>query len=126
MIDHISLAVRDLDVARAFYAAVLDPLGLRLIVERDATIGFGKTYPEFWLNLRGDMGPVAQDTGVHICLRAPDNAAVNAFHANALTAGGASDGAPGSRQAAMTAYYGAFIKDPDGNKIEAVCFPRKS
>ncbi len=126
MIDHISLAVRDLDVARAFDAAVLDPLGLRLIVERDATIGFGKTYPEFWLNLRGDMGPVAQDTGVHICLRAPDNAAVNAFYANALTAGGAGDGAPGSRHAAMTTYYGAFIKDPDGNKIEAVCFPRKS
>ncbi len=69
------------------------------------------------------MAPVSADTGVHICLRAPSEAAVDAFHAAALDAGGRSDGAPGERQAAMTTYYGAFIRDPDGNKIEAVCFP---
>lgn len=124
MIDHVSVAVRDLARARDFYAAVLAPLGLTLLVDRPATLGFGKRYPEFWLNLRTEMAPVASDTGVHICLRAPDAGAVGAFHAAALAAGGADDGAPGPRKAAMTTYHGAFIKDPDGNKIEAVFFPR--
>lgn len=126
MIDHVSVAVRDLARAAAFYDDVLAPLGLTRLVTRDATIGFGKTYPELWLNLRAGLSPVADDTGCHICLRAADEDAVTRFHTAALDHGGRSDGAPGPRQAAMTPYFGAFIRDPDGNKIEAITFPRKA
>lgn len=124
MIDHVSVPVRDLAASAAFYDAVLAPLLLRRLVERPATVGFGKAYPEFWLNLRPGLSAAPADTGSHVCLRAPDVAAVEAFHAAALHHGGHSDGAPGTRQAAMTTYFGAFIRDPDGNKIEAVSFPR--
>jgi catechol 2,3-dioxygenase-like lactoylglutathione lyase family enzyme len=123
MIDHVSIPVRDLPAAAQFYARVLAPLGYAKLVERPANVGFGKRYPEFWLNLRADLAPAAADTGSHICLRAPSQEAVRAFHAEALAHGGRTDGEPGPRQAAMTTYYGAFIRDPDGNKIEAVSFP---
>lgn len=125
MIDHISIAVADLQKCADFYERVLTPLGLSRLVERDATVGFGKRYPEFWLNARPDMAPVPADTGVHICLRARTVEAVDAFFEAALDHGGADDGAPGSRQGEMTAYYGAFIRDPEGNKIEAATFPPK-
>ena len=124
MIDHVSVGVADLERAARFYEAALAALGLSRVVTRPKTIGFGKAYPEFWINLRQGLPPVASSTGVHICLRARDAAAVRAFHAAALAQGGADAGAPGPRPAAMTTYYGAFIYDPDGNKIEAVTFPR--
>jgi len=76
------------------------------------------------VNLRENLAPAPPDTGAHVCLRAPDRAAVEAFHSAAVALGGLSDGAPGPRQASMTTYYGAFIRDPDGNKVEAVTFPR--
>ena len=123
MIDHVSIPVRDLVAGAAFYGLVLAPLGYAKLVERAATVGFGKRYPEFWLNLRADLGPAAADPGTHICLRAPTEEAVRAFHAQALANGAANDGEPGPRQGAMTSYFGAFIRDRDGNKIEAVCFP---
>ena len=127
MIDHISVAVRDLKKAEAFYAAALATLGLAKLREwPDAAIGFGKKYPEFWINKRGAMARVAEDSGVHICLRAPDTAAVDAFYAAALKAGGTSDGAPGLRPDYHASYYAAFIRDPDGNRIEAVTFLRES
>ena len=125
MLDHASVAVRDLAASAAAYARILAPLGLRQLVARPATVGFGKTYPEFWLNARPAMTRVPEDTGNHICLRAPDEAAVREFHALALQSGCSSAGDPGPRQAAMTTYYGAFIKDPDGNKIEAVTFRKE-
>ena len=123
MIDHVSLAVRDLARAEAFYAALLAPLGMAKLREWPGTaIGFGKRYPEFWINRRAAMPRVADDSGAHICLRAPDAAAVDAFHAAALKAGGSSDGAPGLRAHYHAQYYAAFIRDPDGNRIEAVTF----
>jgi catechol 2,3-dioxygenase-like lactoylglutathione lyase family enzyme len=125
MIDHVSIAVRDLKKAEAFYAALLAPLGMTKLREwPDAAIGFGKKYPEFWINRRNEMDRIAPDSGMHICLRAPDNAAVDAFHAAALAAGGTSDGAPGLRKEYHDNYYAAFIRDPDGNRIEAVTFLR--
>lgn len=124
MIDHVSIPVSDLLRAAEFWEPVLSPLGLKRLVERERTVGFGKHYPEFWLNLRSGVTPAAPDTGAHVCLRAPDEAAVDSFHAAAIAQGGRSDGAPGPRQATMTTYYGAFIRDPDGNKVEAVTFPR--
>ncbi|HET7804699.1 MAG TPA: VOC family protein [Pseudolabrys sp.] len=123
MIDHISIAVRDIKAAESFYTALLAPLGLSKLREwPDAAIGYGKTYPEFWINRRPDMAPVARDSGVHICLRAESAEAVNAFYAVALARGGMSDGAPGLRPEYTDRYYAAFVRDPDGNRIEAVTF----
>lgn len=125
MIDHVSVAVRVLGESADLYERLLAPLGYKRLVTREATVGFGKTYPEFWLNARPHATPMPDDTGYHVCLRAPDIAAVSAFHAAALQLGCKSAGDPGVRQAAMTSYFGAFILDGDGNKIEAVCFPKK-
>jgi catechol 2,3-dioxygenase-like lactoylglutathione lyase family enzyme len=123
MIDHISVAVRDLERAARFYEATLATLGLSRLVKRPATVGFGKAYPEFWINLRATMAAVEEGSGVHICLRAKSSGEVDAFHAAALSAGGRSDGAPGIRPHDRVKYYAAFIVDPDGNRIEAVTFP---
>jgi len=123
MIDHVSVAVRDLDRAARFYEAVLAPLGLMRLVSRPATIGFGKAYPEFWINLRTTMSDVEQGSGVHVALRARSPADIDAFHAAALVAGGRSDGPPGIRPHDRINYYAAFVIDPDGNRIEAVTFP---
>ncbi len=122
MIDHVSLGVDDLDRAAHFYEAVLGTLGFAKLEVRPATIGFGKRYPEFWLNLRAGMAPVPADSGVHVCVRARDTAAVDAFHAAALAAGGRSDGAPGLRGQHGRGYYAAFVRDLDGNRVEAVTF----
>src|SRR5262249_35080368 len=123
MIDHISLAVRDIQAAEAFYSAVLTPLGLTKLREwQKAAIGYGKKYPEFWINRRADMTAVETDSGVHVCLRAASTEAVDAFHAAALAGGGSCDGAPGLRPEYHDRYYAAFIRDPDGNRIEAVTF----
>jgi catechol 2,3-dioxygenase-like lactoylglutathione lyase family enzyme len=127
MIDHISIAVRDLKKSELFYTALLMPLGMEKLREwPEGAIGFGKKYPEFWINRRSDMDRVAADSGVHICLRAPDTAAVDTFHAAALKAGGTSDGAPGLRTRYHDNYYAAFVRDPDGNRIEAVTFLRNA
>ena len=125
MIDHVSVPVRDLAAAVRFYERVLAPLGHGKLVERPDMAGFGKKYPEFWLNVRADLAPGPVNPGAHIALRAVSEDAVRAFHAAALEMGGSSDGEPGPRPAAMITYFGAFIRDLDGNKIEAVSF-RKS
>jgi catechol 2,3-dioxygenase-like lactoylglutathione lyase family enzyme len=126
MIDHVSIAVADLKKSAAFYAAVLEPLGYTKIADRPASVGFGKKYPEFWLNARPGGTPASDDTGAHICLRAKSIDAVREFHARALANGGRDDGAPGPRKAEMTDYFGAFIRDPDGNKLEAMTIPGPS
>jgi catechol 2,3-dioxygenase-like lactoylglutathione lyase family enzyme len=125
MIDHVSVGVRDLERAARFYEVTLAPLGLTRLVTRPATIGFGKSYPEFWINLRADMAEVPHESGSHICLRAKSTAKVDAFHAAALSAGGLSDGGPGLRPHDRVRYYAAFVIDPDGNRIEAVTFPNE-
>ena len=123
MIDHVSLAAADLERSAAFYDKVLAPLALTRLVTRAGTVGYGKRYPEFWLNARSGLLPQPETTGTHVCLRAQSEEVVRAFHAAALANGAKDAGAPGPRQAAFTAYFGAFIFDPDGNKIEAVTFP---
>jgi catechol 2,3-dioxygenase-like lactoylglutathione lyase family enzyme len=124
MLDHVSVAVRDLAASAASYAKVLGALGQKRLVERPGTVGFGKAYPEFWLNARPGMSPLPVENGIHVCLRARDEASVRAFHAEALAAGWMDAGAPGPRRGAVTAYYAAFVQDPDGNKLEAATFPR--
>ncbi len=124
MIDHISIAVRDVKTSARFYDALLAPLGMTRVREAPKTVGYGKNYPEFWLNERPQLKPLPEDSGLHICLRAADAAAVDAFHAAALAAGAKSDGAPGKRPQYSQAYYAAFIRDWDGNRIEVVTFLR--
>ena len=125
MIAHVSVGVADLERSARFYEATLAPLGLSRLVTRPATIGFGKSYPEFWINLRRGMARVEPGSGTHICLRAKTTAEVDAFHAAALNAGGASDGVPGLRPHDRVRYYAAFVTDPDGHRIEAVTFPER-
>jgi catechol 2,3-dioxygenase-like lactoylglutathione lyase family enzyme len=124
MIDHISVAVRDLGASARFYQAVLGAIGYQKLIVRPRTIGFGKSYPEFWLNLRASLASVDLDSGTHAALRVRTSELVDAFHAAALAAGGSCDGAPGLRPQHGEGYYAAFIRDPDGNRVEAVTFLR--
>lgn len=123
MIDHVSLAVSDLDRAVLFYERTLAALGMTRLVTRPGMVGFGKAYPEIWINLRSGMKPLASGNGVHLCLRARTTAEVDAFHAAALAAGGASESEPSLRPHDRVRYYAAFVVDPDGNRLEAVTFP---
>ncbi len=117
MIDHIGLTVSDYAASRDFYAAALAPLGYSLMMEPVASVGgFGRDAPEFWIA----AGPQAQ-FGVHVAFAAADRAAVEAFYAAALTAGGRDNGPPGPRPIYHEHYYGAYVFDPDGNNAEAVC-----
>ena len=125
MIDHVSVAVRDLGVSARFYQAVLGALGFTQLETRPATIGYGRQYAEFWINLRPDKRTVAPGSGAHVCFRARTKDMVDAFHAAALAAGGENDGAPGLRPQHGEGYYAAFIRDLDGNRIEAVSFMQK-
>jgi catechol 2,3-dioxygenase-like lactoylglutathione lyase family enzyme len=124
MIDHVSIEVRDLKASARFYEKLLAPLGMTRVRERAGRVGFGKTYPEFWVNERSIHTPPAYDSGAHIALRAVTTAAVDAFHATAVAEGAQSDGAPGMRPEYSSHYYAAFIRDWDGNRIEAVTFLR--
>jgi catechol 2,3-dioxygenase-like lactoylglutathione lyase family enzyme len=122
MIDHVSICVRDLEQAARFYEAVLAPVGYRKLRVQAHSVGFGKRYPEFWINLRATMPSRSPESGSHVALRAATAHAVDAFHAQALAAGGTCNGPPGARPQYSAGYYAAFICDPDGNRIEAVTF----
>jgi len=124
MIDHVSIAVRNLAASASLYERILAPLGLIRLVAGETSVGFGKRYPEFWLNHRSGLSPVSADTGSHVCLRAFDEAAVRSFFDTAVRLGCIGAGDPGMRAGAMTVYFGAFICDLDGNKIEVATFPR--
>ena len=122
MIDHISIGVRDLAASAAFYERVLAEIGFEKLTASEDTVGFGKKYPEFWLNARPAMKTVEDGSGTHICLRARSEEAVSAFHKAALAGGGRDDGAPGLRPQYSASYYAAFIWDLDGYRIEVVSF----
>ncbi len=123
MIDHTGISVSDFDKAKAFYDAAMAPLGASLLymVPPEYTGGakvggYGRERPVFWLREHADTGP-----GRHYAFAAESRADVAAFHAAALAAGGRDNGAPGPRPHYHPDYYGAFVFDPDGNNIEAVC-----
>jgi catechol 2,3-dioxygenase-like lactoylglutathione lyase family enzyme len=118
----VSLGVRDLARGAAFYEVVLAEIGFEKLVSRAETVGFGKRYPEFWLNARPGMGMVPAESGTHVCLRTREKAQVDAFHQAAIAAGAVSDGAPGPRPDYGEGYYAAFIRDADGNRVEVVTF----
>jgi catechol 2,3-dioxygenase-like lactoylglutathione lyase family enzyme len=120
MIDHVSVSVRSLAGSAAFYEAVLGALGMVKLVERPTTIGFGARYSEFWIHERPAMAPVANETGCHTAFRVRTPEEVEHFHAAALAFGGTDDGPPGKRQYSRASVFAAFVRDPDGNRIEAV------
>jgi catechol 2,3-dioxygenase-like lactoylglutathione lyase family enzyme len=116
LLDHVSLPVTDLAAARAFYAAALEPLGFGIVAEPDGAVGLGAPglIQDLWL-YEGAAG-----TAIHLAFHARDEAAVRAFHAAALAAGGVDNGPPGPRPQYHAGYYGAYVFDPDGNNVEAV------
>ena len=119
MIDHVGVNVSDYERSRDFYTRALAPLGYSLLMEPMPGIGgFGKDRkPDFWIAQPRE--PTTRN--VHVALAAPDSETVDAFHAAALEAGGTDNGEPGLREIYHPTYYGAFVLDPDGNNIEAVC-----
>jgi catechol 2,3-dioxygenase-like lactoylglutathione lyase family enzyme len=124
VIDHVSIPVADLARAAAFYDAVLATLGLRRRKERPGAIGYGDDAhpaPIFWLLARAPEGGAKPGTGLHVSFMASDRASVDTFHAAALRAGAKDAGAPGLRPGYTMPFYGAFVLDPDGFKVEAVC-----
>jgi catechol 2,3-dioxygenase-like lactoylglutathione lyase family enzyme len=115
MLDHMTLTVRDLDVSRPFYEAILAPLGYRVLMEFEGMCGFGDTKPYFWMK-QGSPPTTPQ----HIAFVARRRADVDAFHAAALMVGGKDNGAAGLRPDYHETYYAAFAIDPDGHNLEAV------
>ena len=115
MIDHVNIGVSDVAASRAFYERALAPLGYVAVMDRPYGVGFGKDgKPEFWISDRRTSGPL------HVAFISPDRAGVDAFHREALAAGGSDNGPPGLRARYHPSYYGAFVTDPDGNNVEAV------
>lgn len=121
MLHHVSVGSRDVARAVSFYDRVLKPLGYKRVMEfMPYAAGYGASQPEFWIGLPHDQGQASVGNGVHISFAAATKNAVNAFHAAALAAGGKDEGKPGPRPDYGPDYYGAFCRDLDGNKIEAV------
>jgi catechol 2,3-dioxygenase-like lactoylglutathione lyase family enzyme len=121
MFNHVSVGTSDLERASRFYDAALGALGYRRTMSESFGNAWGVEWPEFWAQLPDD-GEASAGNGVHVALIAPSREAVDAFHAAGLAAGGADAGAPGPRDYTPD-YYAAFLRDPDGNKIEAVHLP---
>lgn len=117
MIDHVGLTVGSCDHSKEFYAHVLGALGYELVVAHDGVAAFGPPgAPLFWIH-EGDQ----PQRNVHIAFSAAHRSAVDHFHAVAIATGATDNGAPGLRPEYHENYYGAFVLDPDGNNIEAVC-----
>lgn len=117
IISHVSLGTNDLERAGRFYDAVLAAISSRRVMEHEgAAIAYGKSFPEFWVGKPFDGGRAEPANGVHIGFLAE----VDAFHRAALDAGGTSDGEPGPRPMYGKPYYGCFVRDPDGHKVEAM------
>jgi catechol 2,3-dioxygenase-like lactoylglutathione lyase family enzyme len=118
MIDHLSIQVQDVATSAAFYDVVLAPLGGRRLLDFGAVVGYGTTQPQFWL------GPISTGEAareIHIAFAAADRAAVIAFHDAAVAAGAEVLHAPRVWPEYHPSYFGAFVRDPDGNNVEAVC-----
>ena len=117
MFDHVGLTLRNLERSRRFYAAALAPLGITELVEFEGVVAFGRDRPQLWLA----EGPREGAPAVHIAFTAATRIEVDTFHRAAMSAGGTDNGAAGLRPQYHEHYYGAFVLDPDGFNVEAVC-----
>jgi catechol 2,3-dioxygenase-like lactoylglutathione lyase family enzyme len=122
MFSHVSVGITDLPRATRFYDAVLGALGYRRTMSEDFGCAWGLSWPEFWA-APAIEGASSAGNGVHVAFIAASREAVDAFHATALKEGGTDAGAPGPRPDYTPDYYAAFVRDPDGNKLEAVHMP---
>lgn len=120
VLSHVSIGSNDFERAIAFYDAVLATLGCRRILEHPGAVAYGKQFPEFWVQTPIDGQPARTANGIHFGFLADSCEAVHAFHAAALDHGGVDDGPPEPRPHYGVEYYGCFIRDPDGHKIEAM------
>jgi catechol 2,3-dioxygenase-like lactoylglutathione lyase family enzyme len=121
MIDHISIGVRDVAKAKAFYDAVLKPVGYACLSASDGSLGYGRDHAALWINASESPVPSDPRSGLHVCFVAPTRASVDAFHRAALDHGGHDNGKPGLRADYGENYYAAFVVDPEGYRIEAYC-----
>ena len=121
MLDHVSIGVKDVARAKAFYDAALKPLGVTAKYAEGGSLGYGDAAIFFWVSEAEAPVPADLKSGLHFCFAAPSRASVDAFHAAALKAGGRDNGAPGLRPDYGATYYAAFVVDPDGYRIEAYC-----
>ena len=119
VISHISIGSNDFDRAVAFYDRVLAPLGCQRIMDYPDAVAYGKVYPEFWVQAPIDGSPATVGNGTHIGFMAATKDAVHAFYEAAIAAGAQDDGPPGPRPDYGEPYYGCFVRDLDGHKIEA-------
>jgi len=115
MLDHMNLIVSDVAKSKSFFVAALAPLGYKMLYDFPDAVGMGPEHPVLWIN-RGKT-----DNKMHVAFAAPTRALVKAFYAAAIAAGGKDNGGPGLRPNYHRDYFGAFVLDPDGNNIEAVC-----
>lgn len=122
VLSHVSLGVTDVSRAAVFYDAVMRTLGVGRLMEHGRSIAWGKSFPCLWIGLPHDGRRASPGNGVHVCFNADTARQVMDFHAAGLAAGGFDDGAPGYRPEYAPCYYAAFLRDPDGNKIEAVAW----
>lgn len=125
MLHHVSIGVQNIERAARFYDSVLGALGYRRVMEvLPYGIAYGESKPVFWVQLPHDQGAATVGNGVHFGFIAATKDAVIAFHNAALAAGGTDEGAPGPRPDYGPDYYGAFVRDLDGNKLEAILTPK--
>jgi catechol 2,3-dioxygenase-like lactoylglutathione lyase family enzyme len=125
MISHVTVGSKDVARAKAFYERVMAPLGYARVDDGDDYFAYAETEtspPCFYVLAPFDGRPAAPGNGWHCAFLAPSRAAVDAFHAAALAAGGSDEGAPGLRPQYSEHYYGTYVRDPDGNKLQAVCY----
>ena len=119
IISHVSIGTNHFERAVAFYDSVLATLGCKQLMKYPGAVAYGRAFPEFWVQTPIDGRPANVGNGTHFGFVANSKESVHAFHAAALAAGGTDDGAPGPRPDYTDAYYGCFIRDLDGHKIEA-------
>ena len=125
MFSHVTLGTNDWPRARPFWIAVMQVIGHPVLFEHEGGIAFGlPAGPKTFVGPTFDSAPATPGNGVHIAYLVADRATVDAFHAAALAHGGSDEGAPGLRPQYHPNYYGAYVRDPDGNKLQAVCHSR--
>lgn len=119
ILSHVSIGTNDFARATAFYDRLMPLVGARRVHEQANAVAYGKAFPEFWVQEPQDGAKASIGNGIHFGFIAPSKAAVDAFHQAALEAGATDDGGPGPRPEYGEPYYGCFVRDPDGHKIEA-------